>query len=58
MSYSIDYQRKAYKYMDRYGEEGFIVLVERGDNNFWESSNRRRARRWQVWGHGARWEVV
>ena len=57
MSYSIDYQRKAYRYKDRYGEECFVVLVERGDNNVWESNNRRRARHWRVTAHGARWDV-
>ncbi len=55
MSTSIDYQRKAFFEVDKYGDRVITVLAEIGSSNCFESQTGRRARDWYVNFHGAQY---
>ncbi len=57
MSTSIDYQRKAFFEVDKYGDRVITVLAEIGSSNCFESQTGRRARDWYVNFHGAQYSV-
>lgn len=56
MSTSLDYQRKAYRYSDKFNDVCFVVLCEAGCSNVFEL-NGRRARKWYVLADGPQYFV-
>lgn len=57
MSTQLDYQRRAYKYVDKYNEPCYVVLHEAGSSNCFDARTGRRARDWQVLADGWMYSV-
>lgn len=46
MSYTIEYNRKIYKWRDKYSEDNYILLIREGDNNVRDADTGLRSKEW------------